>query len=190
MDELIENYSEGDVFTYSIKVPHDRIAVFIGKEGLTKKDLEASLNCDLEIDSKEGDVVVSSKDSFNLMIAKDVIKAIARGFNPEIAKKLLKEDYFLELISLNDYNSQKNQHARLKGRVIGREGRSRNLIEEYTGCFISVYGKTIAIIGKGDAVRIANKAVDSLLTGSPHAYVYKWLEKEKQNLLAAEGPAF
>ena len=170
-------------YSHLVKIPHERIAVLIGKNGITKEDLEQSLNCNISVDSKEGDVEVTSKESYDLLIAKDVVKAIARGFNPDIAKKLVQEDYFLEMINLNDYNSNKNQHKRLKGRVIGREGRSRSLIEEYTGCYISVYGKTIAIIGKGDSVRIAHKAVDSLLTGSPHAYVYKWLEKEKTNLI-------
>lgn len=183
MDEF-----KSDEFLNVVKVPQERIAVLIGKKGETKEELEKELACQLDIDSKEGDVKIVSEESFNLMIAKDVIKAIARGFNPEIAKKLISDEYFFEMINLNDYNKHKNHHQRLKGRVIGREGRSRNLIEEYTGCFISVYGKTISIIGKGDAVRIAHKAIDSLLTGSPHAYVYKWLEKERDNLMKLYGP--
>lgn len=190
MTSSIENFQEGEDFAQYVKVPHERIAIIIGKKGETKSELEKELNVTINVDSTEGDIQIKSDDSFKLMIAKDVIKAIARGFNPDIAKKLIQEDYFLELINLNDYNPHKNHQQRLKGRVIGREGRSRALIEEYTGCYVSVYGKTIGIIGKGDAVRIANKAVDSLLTGSPHAYVYKWLEKERNNLMGMGGPAF
>jgi ribosomal RNA assembly protein len=185
--EEIRDYKEGEDFINFVKVPKDRIAVIIGKDGKTKSELEDILICEINIDSKEGDVQIKSNESINLMIAKDVIKAISRGFNPEIAKKLVSDDYFFEIINLNDYNTHKNHQKRLKGRVIGREGRSRNLIEEYTGCFISVYGKTIGIIGKGDAVRIAHKAIDSLLTGSPHSYVYKWLEKERDELFKLQG---
>lgn len=168
-----------DTFKEDIKVPHNRIAVIIGKDGETKKLLELELACSIDIDSEEGDVTVTTKDSINLMIIRDVIKAIARGFNPEIALKLKSDEYYFELINLVDYNPKKNHQERLKGRVIGREGKARSLIEEYTGCFISVYGKTVSIIGQGDNVRLAHKAVDSLLLGSPHAYVYKWLEKER-----------
>lgn len=185
----INQYNSGDDFVNIVKVPKERIAVLIGKKGETKTELEEALLVEINIDSKEGDVEIKSTESINLMVANDVVKAIARGFNPDIAKKLASDEYFLEIITLNDYSSQKNHHQRLKGRVIGREGRSRNLIEEYTGCYISVYGKTVSIIGKGDAVRIAHKAVDSLLTGSPHAYVYKWLEKERDNLFKSQGPA-
>jgi len=49
-----------------------------------------------------------------------------------------------------------------------------------TGCFISVYGKTVAIIGLISQVSIARRAVESLLMGSMHASVYKWLEKQKR----------
>jgi ribonuclease Y len=68
----------------------------------------------------------------------------------------------------------------MKGRVIGRKGKSRSTIEEMTGCFISVYGKTVAIIGSISQVSIARRAVESLLMGSMHASVYKWLEKQKR----------
>ncbi len=189
MDKVIESYDDNEKFTQSVKVPHERIAVIIGKEGSTKSELESLLKCNIDVDSKEGDVTLISKNSIDLMVAKDVIKAIARGFNPELAKKLVSDEYFFESINLNDYNPAKNHQMRLKGRVIGRDGRCRNLIEEYTGCFISIYGKTICVIGKGDAVRVAMKAIDSLLTGSPHAYIYKWLEKEK-HVLFMKGPSF
>jgi ribosomal RNA assembly protein len=166
-------------YTAELKVPADRVAVFIGKGGETKRDLEIALKCKMNVDSVEGDVVLTSKNSVDLMVAKDVIKAIARGFNPNVAKQLLNDDYVLQLISLNDYNASKPHQERLKGRVIGRDGRSRELIEEYTNCSIVIYGKTIGILGRGEEVRIAYKAVETLLEGSPHAYVYKWLEKQK-----------
>lgn len=169
----------GESFREEVKVPQDRIAVIIGKDGETKKSLETELECNLDINSEEGDVLITTKDSINLLVIKDVIKAIARGFNPEVAKKLINDDFYFELINLVDYNPKKNHQERLKGRVIGRDGKARSIIEEYTGCYISVYGKTVAIIGSGDNVRIAHKAIDSLLQGSPHAYVYKWLEKER-----------
>jgi ribosomal RNA assembly protein len=178
MDE--ENYSQ------EVKMPKERIAVLIGAKGETKQELEKELSVKLDINSQEGDVIISGPDSLNLLIAKDVVKAIARGFNPEIAKTLVKEETFLEIISLTDYSPHRNHQLRLKGRVIGRGGRTRGLIEEYTGCRISIYGKTVGIIGEGEMLRIARKAVDALLTGSPHAFVYKWLEKQR----TMQGPEF
>ena len=49
-----------------------------------------------------------------------------------------------------------------------------------------VYGKTIGIIGECENSVIARRAVDSLLTGSTHANVYKWLEKNRRELKRKE----
>lgn len=165
-----------------LKIPLERVAVVIGKSGSMKEELEKKLECKLAIDSKEGDISISSDDALKLLLATDVIKAIGRGFNPDIALLLAKENFSLEIINLTDYSSKKNHQERIKGRVIGRDGRSRSIIEEHTECHISVFGKTIAIIGPAENVRTAHKAVTSLLGGSPHAYVYKWLERQRFTL--------
>ena len=65
--------------------------------------------------------------------------------------------------------------------MIGREGKTRRLIEDLTECYVSIYGKTIAIIGAADSVAIARQAVESLLQGSTHANVYKYLERKRKD---------
>ncbi len=75
-----------------------------------------------------------------------------------------------------------NHLQRLKGRVIGSEGKSRRLIEEYTESNISVYGKTIGIIAPIESITIAKQAIHSLLSGSPHSAVYRWLEKKRRDI--------
>lgn len=169
-----------DEYTYELKIPKERIAVLIGQGGQIKNDLEDQTKIKIHIDSKEGDVVLKGTDSVNLYLLKDVIKAVGRGFNPEIALRLLKQDYVLELIQMSDYVKSKDSMLRLKGRVIGKAGKARETIEELTECNISVYGKTIAIIGFCDNVSVCKRAVESLLSGSPHASIYKWLEKNRK----------
>lgn len=176
-DDIVQ---DGEGFIFQLKVPKDRIAVFIGEKGVTKRKLQDHLGVQMDVDSREGEVTLISQDSFKLYIAKDIIKAIARGFNPEIAQLLLKQDYVFELIDISDYVSSKEGIQRLKGRVIGVQGKSRSTIENLTECFISVYGKTVAIIGETNHVMVARKAVESLLSGSQHAAVYKWLEKQRR----------
>lgn len=171
-----------DSSQFDLKIPHERVAVLIGKSGATKRELEIKLGCELQIDSQEGDVQIKCKDPVELLIAKDIVRAIGRGFNPDIAALLKKDDFALEIISLADFNPKKNHQERLKGRVIGRDGKSRNIIEQHTECHISVYGKTVGILGPAENVRVAYKAVTSLLNGSPHAYVYKWLERQRFSL--------
>lgn len=167
-------------FSYELKIPKERIAVLIGKDGAIKTELEAQTESTIDVDSKEGDVKITSSNSVNLYILKDIIKAVGRGFNPEIAMSLLKPDYVLELLALADYVKSPNQMLRLKGRVIGKGGKARETLEEFTETSISVYGKTVAIIGFCDHVAVCKKAIESLLSGSPHSSVYKWLEKHRK----------
>lgn len=169
-----------EVYSYDLRITKDRIAVLIGTKGETKNDLEKETECKIDVDSSEGDVTITGKDALKLFVLREVIKAIGRGFNPEIAKQLLKQDYALEVISLNDYSKEKSGQQRLKGRVIGADGKSRNTLESLTDCSISVYGKTISMIGSVENIGNCKRAIETLLSGSPHANVYKWLERQKK----------
>lgn len=169
-------------YSYQLKIPKERIPVLIGIKGTVKKDLEQISKTAINIDSKEGDVNLTGDDSIKLYILKDVILAIGRGFNPDIAKLLFKQDYSLEFLNMLDYAHSKNDLPRVKGRVIGSEGKSRKTIEELTECYISVYGKTIGIIGEIEFVILAKRAVEMLLEGSPHSSVYRWLEKQRRDI--------
>tara|TARA_Y100000034_G_C6843673_1_gene381984 strand:- start:222 stop:755 length:534 start_codon:yes stop_codon:yes gene_type:complete len=170
-------------FNYELKIPKDRIAVLIGKSGEIKKQIEEYTKTSIDIDSSEGDVVISGEDALGLFTSREVVTAIARGFNPDLAKLLLKGDYSLEVLYIKDYSGDsKKKGLRLKGRVIGQEGKARRTIEELTETYISVYGKTISIIGDPKNVANARKAIESLLSGSPHSHIYKWLEKKKREV--------
>lgn len=164
-------------YTQHVKVPKDRVAVIIGQKGKGKQELEERMGVALSIDSKEGDVRIASSDTLRLYVAQEVVRAIARGFNPDIALGLQKTEYMLELLNITEYAKSKNQLARLKGRVIGEGGKSRETIEQLSETNIVIYGKTIGIIGPSDCVQVAKKGIDMLLTGAPHATVFRILER-------------
>ena len=65
------------------------------------------------------------------------------------------------------------------GRVIGRKGTTRHIIERETGAKITVYGKTVAIIGNDESAWKAKEAVEELLSGRTHGFVYRRLLKGK-----------
>ena len=171
-----------DEHQYEVKVPKERIAVIIGEKGEKKRELEEVLGVKIYVDSEEGDVVLTGKDAIALFTAREVIKAIARGFNPDIARQLLKTEYILEIINIADYAKSKDQMIRLKGRVIGENGKSRATIEELAEVSTVVYGKTISIIGETDNVGAAKRAIDALLNGAPHSTVFRLLEKLRRDM--------
>lgn len=168
-------------FRYELRIPKERIAVLIGKEGETKKWIEDSTKTKLEIDSAEGDVIVSGGDALSLYSTKDMILAIGRGFNPDIVKTLLKPDYAFEAIHLPDYVKETHLE-RVRGRIIGSAGKTRRIIEDLTDTNLCVYGKTVSLIGRHENIMIAKRAIESLLKGSPHSSVYTWLEKQRREL--------
>ncbi len=170
-------------FSYEIKIPEERVAVLIGEEGKTKKEIEAETKTEIDITS-EGDVTINGEDAMLLYTAREIVRAIARGFNPKIALQLIKTDYALEMIDMKDIaGKSKNTMLRLKGRVIGKAGKSREEIERLTNTYISVYGKTIGIIGETNDVYIARQAIAMLLQGSMHKTVFQFLEKKKKEML-------
>jgi ribosomal RNA assembly protein len=168
-------------FSYTLKIPKERVAVLIGKEGSIKKRIEEETAIQIRIDSDEGDVYIKGEDALKLYTCREIIKAIGRGFNPEIALLLLKYDYSFEMISLNEM-IKPSAMERIKGRIIGSDGKSRRTIEELTRCFICVYGKTVGIIGETENVALARRAVESLIQGSPHSSVYKFLERKRREM--------
>ncbi len=169
-------------FAYALRIPKERVAVLIGKNGDVKKRLEQSTGTSLKIDSEEGEVVISGKDALQLYTTREIVLAVGRGFNPEIAQLLLKQDYGIEIINIQDYAKTQNDLIRLRGRVIGEDGKSRRTVEELTETSISVFGKTVGIIGELEFIPLARKAIESLLTGSPHSTVYHWLERKRKEL--------
>ena len=165
-----------------LKVAGNRIGVLIGKGGLIKKELEEKTGTVISIDSQEGIVRVEGEDAVPFLRAVEVIQAVNRGFSPERAFRLLDdEDLLLEVIDLSGLADSPRQMDRLRGRIIGRDGRAREQIEHMTHTQISVMGKTIALIGLPEQMKVARAAIDMLLGGSPHEAVFSYLEKKRQD---------
>ena len=163
-----------------LRIPQNRIGVVIGKQGATKALIEEKAHIQLEIDSADGSVKIkpakADDDPIHVWIARDIIKAIGRGFSEQKALKLLDPDFYLDIITLEH---DTNRLRQIRGRVIGEGGRTRRIIEQSTMSHISVQGKTIAIIGYVDEVPIAKKVIELLIDGQRHSTVYKILEKHR-----------
>ncbi len=173
----------------TVRVPARRIAVLIGKNGETKKEIEKKTKTKITIDTNEQTIDVESAEETGLGFysALNIIKAIARGFSPEHAFLLLDENYYLEIIELQElFGKSKKRILQRSGRVIGTKGRMRKEIEETTDCFISVFGKTISIIGGLEKTGVAKKAIKMLLEGASHDTVLRFLRKSENRTVDFE----
>ena len=92
-----------------------------------------------------------------------------KGRNNKKLRKYSLETYF-----------EPEQIERVKGRIIGEGGKARLNIENLTNALITVYGRTVAIIGEPNQLRLAVDAISSLSSGSMHGPVYSKLESARR----------
>ncbi len=168
-------------------IPKDRVGVLVGPGGSVKSSIEEKLFVDLKIDSPSGAVEIGVKpnapDPSGALQAKDIVLAIGRGFSPERAFRLFSEDNTLDIIDLHDFfGKNEAEIRRVDGRIIGREGKTRRILEELTGTAISVSGHTVSIIGGYEAVTMAKDALEKLIRGRQHGTVYKFLRRRRQEI--------
>ena len=171
-------------FEKLIRIPNDRIGVVIGKSGKTKKIIEDKCSVQLDIDSNGGEILVKSEaitERFQPFKAVEIVTAIGRGFSPENSLRLLKGENSLHVIDLREFAGKStDQIERIKGRIIGEGGKARLNIENLTNAAITVYGRTVAIIGEPNELRLAVDAISSLSNGSMHGPVYTKLESARR----------
>ena len=177
--------------TEYLKIPRERVGVLIGKNGITKDEIENLTKTDISIDSDTGSIAISpteeTEDPLAVWKSRYIVKAIGRGFNPDVSLKLLGDETLLEIINLPDYlGKSKKAIMRQKARIIGKEGRTKDIIIDMTGVDISIYGKTVAIIGDMEQIHIAKEAVEMILNGVRHKTVYAFLEKKSRDMKIQE----
>jgi len=165
-------------------IPHDRIGVVLGREGATKTEIEQAFKVKLTVNSESGTIEVTPSDDNDdpstILRARDVVTAVGRGFSPERAMTLIDDDMVLDVIDLRElFGKNESDINRIKGRVIGSEGKMRRLLEELTDAKVSVYGATIAMIGEFEAVSATRQAIEMLIKGKQHSSVYKYLRRIK-----------
>ena len=168
-----------------VRIPKERVGVLVGPDGKVKQKIEEKLMVELQIESESGGVTIVLSERTNdpslLFRAKDVVTAIGRGFSPEHAFRLLRnEDDIFDFIDFRViFGRSESDIKRVKGRIIGANGKTRKLIEELTDASVVIYGHTVGFIGTFEQVDVARNAVQMLIDGSQHHTVYKYLQRKR-----------
>ncbi len=178
--------------TWSVDGVRGRIVVAMDKNKAKyvekfKDLLEKELNVKITVD-ETGQVIIEPRENTTLnqiMKAKEVIEAINYGFDINTALELKKPNYVLMVVNLRDYiidKSKINHLIRIKGRLIGEEGRARKTIEELSGAKIVISDKSVAIIGEYENAKAAREAIEMLIQGRQHATVYRRLQSWRREM--------
>jgi ribosomal RNA assembly protein len=175
---------KNDHLNLSLHIPEERISVVIGNKGKTKNEICRKCNVKIEIESKTGEITVSSTsnnfDEYGALKARDIITAISSGFSPERAFRILDEETLFQILDLRNFTSSTNSTYRIKGRIIGEKGKARKNLEELTNTYISIYGHIIGLIGNYEETKIAIDAIMLLINGRSHKTVYEMLYQAKR----------
>ena len=175
-----------------VRVPEDRLAVLIGTKGSVKRSIEERSGSTLHIDPGDNAVRISSpdgQDPWGTLKARDVVLAIGRGFAPERAFLLFQGERYLAVLDMKEVTGKRTKEAlrRIRARVIGYRGRARERLEELSGCLVSVYGSSVALIGTTEQLVRGTRAVTLLLRGSEHSTVFGFLERARLEPPGEEG---
>lgn len=154
-----------------LRVPHARAPLV--REAATK--IQERTHTRIRV-SKEGEVDLEGEVE-GLLLASNVLRAVSRGFSIQSALILLDENLQFAVVPVD--GSEKTVR-RLLSRVIGRNGNAKRNIERLAEVQMVVYGKTVAIIGSAEGAARAADAVEDLLEGRKHSYVWAKLEKRKR----------
>lgn len=131
--------------------------------------------------------ITSSANPYEAVKVASVIRAVDYGFSIDDALKLMSDDYILDVIDLKQaVGNNPDALRRIKGRIIGENGKTKKIIQEYTGVLISIGEHTVALLGIYEQLAIARKAVEMLIEGREHSTVYKFLDKAEAGLVASK----
>lgn len=158
-----------------VSIPEDRKDILKRNQGW-KDELKKFM--DVEVDVNE-DITITG-EALEVIRVKEIIKAFGRGFAFKDTLNLLDDEYYLEVVNIGEFSGKsEGRQAVLKGRIIGERGKTKNAIEKYTSVKVAIYGKTVAMIGKPENIKIAKNAIGMILFGSKHNTVYRFLQENK-----------
>jgi len=108
-----------------------------------------------------------------------VIEAINLGFSFEKALLLKNEETILHILNVKDF-TRRNDLERVRGRLIGTHGKTKENIENLSNCLISVHDNQVGIIGEIGCIEEAIISMRCLIQGSKQGNIYARLEKKKK----------
>ncbi|MBI4014484.1 MAG: RNA-processing protein [Candidatus Aenigmarchaeota archaeon] len=149
-----------------VMIPERRKHALIGRGGSVKREIEEKTATRINI----SDSIEINGEPLDALAAASVVTAIGRGFSHDVALELLDDENTLYVIEFPG-NSE-----RIKARIIGTRGKAKRRMEIDTGTHISIYGKTVSILGKHDAVHVAKRVIERLMQGAPHRNAYKLMK--------------
>ncbi|HIH52616.1 hypothetical protein COT60_01350 [Candidatus Pacearchaeota archaeon CG09_land_8_20_14_0_10_30_9] len=144
-----------------------------------KKRLEKLLNIKITNNGREITFEGAPEEEF---FATKVLDALEMGFSFSDATSIKENELEFDVINIKEFVRRGNLE-KIRGRLIGKDGRVLKALSELTKCSLEMKGNEIGIIGDSENIKPAIDAIIQIIQGSKHANVYKGLEKRKEDPL-------
>lgn len=118
-----------------------------------------------------------------------LIKAVLVGFSVEDALFVLKDDVYLYSFEVCEVKLLKGDHlSRAVGRIVGRQGTTKRVIETTSKTKIAVVDTKVHILGGADNIDVAKDAICRLIMGSEPSKIQNRLRTLSAKLKDKYGP--
>jgi len=139
-----------------------------------KEKIEEKLNVKIKIQGKQ--VEIEGDSPIEEYEARTIIDALDFGFRLKDALRLTDENVVFRKLPIKQFTTRKDLEE-VRGRVIGREGKTKRTLEEISGCAVVIHNNHVGLIGPAESIEEATTAAINLIKGSKQANVYRFLER-------------
>jgi ribosomal RNA assembly protein len=129
--------------------------------------------------TNQGRNIFIEGEAENEYLCLKIIEAINLGFSLEKALILKNDEYILHILNIKDATRRKDLE-RIRGRLIGTQGKTKENMKNLSDCEISVHDNKVGIIGEISCINEAILSLKLLIQGSKQGNVYARLEKKKK----------
>jgi len=119
---------------------------------------------------RDGKIVrIYLEDFYSIYKIEKVIKGIKANFSIDVCEKIFREEYDILEFDLKKVSDKKLNHLRrIKGRLIGENGKAIKELESRTGAKISITDRYLYIAGDFVSIQSAYFVLNKLVGGMSH----------------------
>ncbi|PJE81589.1 hypothetical protein COU58_01435 [Candidatus Pacearchaeota archaeon CG10_big_fil_rev_8_21_14_0_10_32_42] len=141
-----------------------------------KKKLEKILKVKITNSGKEVTFEGTPEGEYE---AEKVLDALNLGFSFSDAISIKEKEFEFDKINIREFVRRGNNMEKIRGRIIGRNGKVLSALSQLTKCSIELKNNEVGIIGNPEDIKSAIDSLIHIIQGGKHSNVYKGLEKRK-----------